>query len=155
MIVHRLGDWRRYADLLDLKLAYDFLERTAGARGLADGRQEIDGDRVYALVVTHRPKPAGECRFETHRRFADVVYIAEGEEMIGYEHAERLPAPEVYDNSKDVQFYGTPEFYTPVLLHAGEVAVFFPEDGHLPGARLSGEGLVRKVVVKCLVRALR
>jgi YhcH/YjgK/YiaL family protein len=76
MIVHRLKDWARYEGLAELRLAYDFLHKHRDAAGLAEGRHEIDGDRVYALMITHRPKPADECRFETHQRYADVVYIA-------------------------------------------------------------------------------
>lgn len=154
MIVHRLKDWMRYEELAELRMAYDFLEKHEGAGGLADGRHEIEGERVYALMVTHRPKPADECRFETHRRYADVVYIAEGEEMIGYEPLETLQGSEGYDEGKDLQFHATPEFYTPVLLRAGDVAVFFPEDGHMPGVRLSAESQVRKIVVKARVMAL-
>ena len=151
MLVHRLKDWERYAGLSELRVAYAFLERHAEAKEVADGRHEIDGDHTFAIMITHQPKSAAECRFETHQRYADVVYIAEGEEMIGYEWAEHLPDAEAYDAAKDLQFFGTPEFYTPILLHAGDVAVFFPEEGHMPGVRLSAESTVKKIVVKCRV----
>jgi biofilm protein TabA len=151
MIVHRLKDWVRYEGLSELRMAYDFLEKHQAAAGLADGRHDIDGERVYALMITHQPKPADECRFETHQHYADVVYIAAGEEMIGYEPVEALEGSEAYDEGKDLQFHATPEFYTPVLLRAGDVAVFFPEDGHMPGVRLSAESEVKKIVVKARV----
>ena len=154
MIVHKLRDWARYEGVDDLRLAYDFLEHH-DLLTLADGRHEIDGDRAFALVSTYEPKPATDCRFETHQRYADVVYLAEGEEMIGYEPLEALQGSEAYDEGKDLQFHATPDLYTPVLLEAGDVAVFFPEDGHLPGVRLSPTASqVKKIVVKVRVLPL-
>ena len=83
MLVHRLKDWKRYGGLSELCQAYAFLEQHAEAKDLAEGRHEIDGDHTFAIMIIHQPKSAEECRFETHQRYADVVYIAEGEERIG------------------------------------------------------------------------
>jgi len=153
MIVLQLHEWDRYADLGELRMAFDFLERQ-GMGALADGRHEIDEDRTYALVVTHTPKPADACRFETHQRYADVVYLAEGTEMIGYAPAPSLVPSGTYDQEKDLAFYETPEFYTPVLLRPGMVAIFYPEDGHMPGVIYERAEQVRKIVVKVRVRPL-
>ncbi len=154
MIVLRLQDWNRYADLSELRLAFDYLEQHPTAADLADGRHDIDEDRVYAIMITHVPKPASECRFETHQHYADVVYLAEGTEMIGYTPAEVLTPAGAYDANKDLAFYETPDFYTPVLLHAGMVAVFYPEDGHMPGVIYESPEQARKIVVKVRVMPL-
>ena len=149
MIALRLSDWRRYEGLVELQPAFAFLEEHGA--GLADGRHEIAGDGVYAIMVTHQPKPVQECRFETHRRYADVVYLVSGSEMIGYAPAEALEAEGEYDAEKDLAFYRSPEFFTPVLLTAGMVAVFYPEDGHMPGCIYEREEVVGKIVVKVKV----
>jgi biofilm protein TabA len=154
MIVLRLQDWDRYAELGELRLAFDFLEHHRTASDLADGRHEIDEDRAYAIMITHTPKPASECRFETHQRYADIVYLVEGTEMIGYDPAEMLAPAGSYDQGRDLAFYKTPEFYTPVLLRAGMVAVFYPEDGHMPGVIYEHAESVRKIVVKTRVMPL-
>ncbi len=151
MIALRLRDWRRYQGLAELREAFEFLERHADGAELADGRHEIAGDRVYALMITHQPKPATECRFETHARYADVVYLAAGSEMIGYAPAETLAPAGEYDGEKDLAFYRQPEFFTPVLLKAGMVTVFYPEDGHMPGCIYEREEVVKKIVVKVKV----
>ncbi len=133
MIVLRLHDWDRFAELGELRMAFDFLEQHKEAN-LAEGRHEMDEDRAYAIMISHTPKPANECRFETHQHYADIVYIAEGTEMIGYAPADELKPAGDYDQVKDLRFFETPEFYTPVLLRKGMVAIFYPEDGHMPGA---------------------
>jgi len=165
MIALQLKDWRRYQGWAELREAFEFLERHSDGSGLADGRHEIAGDRVYALMIAHQPKPAQECRFETHQRYADVVYLASGSEMIGYAPAETLAPAGEYDGEKDLAFYETPEFFTPVLLKAGGarassarragpsgmVTVFYPEDGHMPGCIYEREEVVKKIVVKVKV----
>lgn len=148
MIAVELKDWRRYQGLGELQEAFAFLEQ---ARELADGRQEIAGEQVYALMITHQPKPVQECRFETHQKYADVVYLVSGSEMIGYAPAESLEAEGEYDAEKDLAFFLQPEFFTPVLLRAGMVAVFYPEDGHMPGCIYAREEVVKKIVVKVKV----
>lgn len=150
MIALRLQEWRRYEGLLELQPAFAFLEEHRV--GLADGRHEIAGDRVYAIAITHHPKPAHECRFETHQRYADVVYLASGSEMTGYAPAESLEADGEYDPDRDLAFYRPPEFFTPVLLTAGMIAVFYPEDGHMPGCIYAREEVVKKILVKVKVR---
>jgi biofilm protein TabA len=149
MIVLQLRDWRRYQELANLQGAFAFLEQRAA--GLAEGRHEISGDQVYALMITHQPKPVTECRFETHQRYADVVYLVSGSEMIGYAPADSLEAEGEYDAEKDLAFHLQPEFFTPVLLKAGMVAVFYPEDGHMPGCIYARGEEVKKVVAKVKV----
>lgn len=148
MIVLQLKEWRRYQELANLREAFAFLEH---AEGLTDGRHEISGDQVYALMITHQPKPAQECRFETHQRYADVVYLLSGSEMIGYAPAASLAPEGEYDGEKDLAFYGQPEFFTPVLLKPGMVAIFYPEDGHMPGCIYEQAEVVKKIVVKVKV----
>ena len=151
MIVCELRHWKRYGELAELFPAFAFLEKHARAAGLAEGRNEIDGDRLFALLITHEPKSASECRFETHHHYADVVYIAEGTEMIGYAPAEDLTPDTPYDAQKDLAFFTQPELYAPILLRSGMVAIFYPEDGHMPGAIYARTGQVKKIVVKVKV----
>lgn len=148
MILDHLKNWRRYAALSELKAAFEFLEQRAGGKDLADGRVEIDGERLFALVQSYEPKPAAQGKFESHRQYADVQFMASGVEMIGWAPADSLEVEQPYDADKDIAFYRQPEHYTPLALHAGTFAVFYPEDAHMPCCRLDAHGPVRKIVVK-------
>ena len=151
MIVGQLKDWRTYAALAELKPAFEFLEQHAGAQGLADGRIDIEGDRMFALVQTYKPKPVKGSKFEAHRRYADVQYIAAGAEKIGCAPTAALKVEVPYDPQKDIEFYAQPERYTPIAMPAGTFAVFYPEDAHMPCCRLDSDARVRKIVVKVLL----
>jgi YhcH/YjgK/YiaL family protein len=115
---------------------------------MADGRHEIDGDDVFALVSTYHTGPSTEKRFETHRVYADLQYVAAGTERILHTPAEGLAVEAPYDEAKDIAFYAEPKASSSLLLRAGDLAVFHPADAHKPGCMAGGRDEVRKVVVK-------
>ena len=118
---------------------------------LADGRHDIDGDEVFALVSTYDTGPATEKRFETHRVYVDLQYVAAGTERILHAPAEGLAVETPYDEAKDIAFYAEPKASSSLLLRAGDLAVFHPADAHKPGCMAGGRDPVRKVVVKVRV----
>jgi len=152
VILDQLKNWRRYAALAELKPAFEFLEHNAG-KPLAEGRVEIQADRLFALVQNYPPKAVEGARFEAHRRYADVQFIAAGTEMIGYAPTETLQVETPYDAAKDIAFYSQPACWTPLAVPAGSFAVFYPEDAHMPCCRLDclagqADAPIRKIVVK-------
>lgn len=126
--------------------------RGCDAARLPNGRTEIDGDRLFAIVHEYEPKPEGECVWESHRRYVDVQYVVAGVELMGVQAVERASIKTPYDTAGDAVFYHPPartDRATRLRVHAGEAAVFFPWDVHMPGARAEGvPGPVRKIVVK-------
>lgn len=115
---------------------------------VADGRHDIDGDDVYALVQTYDTGPATEKRFETHRIYIDLQYVAAGAERILYLAAGGLTVETPYDAAKDIAFYAEPRASSSLLMRPGDLAVFHPADAHKPGCMAGGRDPVRKVVVK-------
>jgi biofilm protein TabA len=115
---------------------------------LADGRHEVEGDDVFALVSTYHTGPATEKRFETHRVYLDLQYVAAGAERILHAPAEGLAVEAPYDAATDIAFYADPKASSSLLLRAGGLAVFHPADAHKPGCMAGGRDEVRKVVVK-------
>jgi YhcH/YjgK/YiaL family protein len=134
-----------------IALALDYLGQTNFA-AMPDGRYELDGDRVFALVQRYRPKPAAEARWEAHRQYVDVQYVAGGMERMGYAPlGNDLPVQQAYDSQKDVVFFDVlGDFFT---LRAGSFVIFRPSDVHAPGVAtdLSAAAEVCKVVMKCRV----
>lgn len=115
---------------------------------LADGRHDIAGDDVFALVSTYDTGPATEKRFETHRVYIDLQYVASGAERILHTPATGLEVETPYDDAKDIAFYVDPKASSSLLLRTGDLAVFHPSDAHKPGCMAGGRDAVRKVVVK-------
>lgn len=133
-----------------LVAALDFLQATDLA-ALPLGKTVIDGERLFALVQEYTPKPASLGKFEAHRRYWDVQYVASGVERMGWNTLSRMTVAEPHIAERDVAFFTGPGdwFYVP----AGTFAIFGPSDVHMPGVAVDDRDTanlppVRKVVVK-------
>ncbi|MGD0111469.1 MAG: YhcH/YjgK/YiaL family protein [Armatimonadota bacterium] len=151
MITDQLKNWHLYSGIADLRAAFEFLQQAGDARSAA-GRIDIDGDRLFALPQAYQPKQIEQGRFEAHRRYADIQYVVEGVEMMGYAALDGLQVEDAYDETKDIAFYSTPNGFSAIVVPAGSFAVFCPVDGHMPGIRTGNSTAgVRKLVVKVLL----
>ncbi|WP_210200474.1 YhcH/YjgK/YiaL family protein [Cohaesibacter celericrescens] len=125
-----------------------FLERTDLA-ALPEGKVEIDGDRMFALVQDYTTKPKDTVRPEAHKRYIDIQYVALGREQIGI--APLAKVSEIAEDlleDKDVCFYSNAPEESMILLSTGGYTVFYPWDVHRPGCSADAESVVRKIVVK-------
>lgn len=113
-----------------------------------DGRHPIDGDAVFALVSSYDTGPATEKRFEAHRRHLDLQYVVSGVERILHAPLDGLEVSEPYSDANDIVFFADPRASSSLLVPAGGLAVFHPDDAHKPGCMAGGRDAVRKVVVK-------
>ena len=127
----------------------------AGARqqDLPDGRYEVDGERVYALVQSYQTLPEDEnAKYEAHRRYIDIQYIVSGVEGMGWAPLDQMQVNQEYSTEKDVVLGTCPiSRATLVQVNAGEAAVFFPGDAHAPKLACGAPGPVKKIVVKVAV----
>ncbi len=134
-----------------LKKALAFLCRQ-DVPGFPDGKAEIDGDRVYAIIQRYETIKTDAPKFEFHRKYIDLQYIVSGEETIGWAPTESMTITEAYNADKDICFgkvaAGT---WTPVHLQAGQLTVLRPEDGHAPKLACGAPSPVMKIVVKIAV----
>jgi YhcH/YjgK/YiaL family protein len=117
-------------------------------RSVADGRTEIDGDRLYASVSTYDTGSREERRFEAHKKYIDVQVVLEGEESIDVSLGKDHPILEAYDEKKEVMFLTPPKEFASLVMKPGHFAVFYPQDVHRPGCNLRDKRRVRKIVVK-------
>ena len=130
-----------------LAAAFGFL-RDTDLRSLADGRTEIDGDRLFALTQSYETQPLQGGKLEAHRKYIDLQFIISGEEQIGYAPLGGQPPVAPFDTEKDIGFYHGDASL--VKVSAGMFAIFFPHDAHLPGRHLTAPASVKKVVLKIM-----
>jgi YhcH/YjgK/YiaL family protein len=148
-------DIKHFAHQGDMTLAFtkaiEFL-RLRGLHDLPDGRVEIEGNNVFAIIQRYETHEADVPTFEYHRKYIDVQYLVSGEEIIGWTPAERITITAPYDAEKDVAFGDMAAGkWTPVYLQTGQAAVFWPEDGHAPKLAAGAPSAVMKIVVKIAV----
>jgi YhcH/YjgK/YiaL family protein len=115
----------------------------------ADGRYEIHGPDLVAIVSRYETAPSVAKKWETHRVHGDIQYMVKGSEFIGYARREELEVRIPYNPDKDAEFYNPPaEPHSRFLLSAGSIAVFHPQDAHQPGVMIVQPSEVHKVVIK-------
>lgn len=118
---------------------------------IPDGRYEIRGDDVFALVQSYDTVPAAEKKYESHHVYADIQYVAAGTEVIHYAPVDGLQSVTAYDAPKDFLLYADPAAATPLHLPPGSFAIFHPQDGHKPGCVNGAPCRMKKVVIKVRV----
>ena len=116
-------------------------------------RIELAGG-AFALEQVYPAKVRADGFFESHRKYIDVQVVVEGEEVMERADISRLTIRQDYKAERDLIVYADCTDASVLRVKAGEVAVFFPVDGHMPGLRARSEAtLVRKTVVKVPVPA--
>ena len=143
----KLGDEYQY-DFTSpaFQTAFAFLKREDLA-DLPDGWLELENG-VRASVQRYVTMDAQGLRFETHEKYFDIQFLAQGEERIGVVTRDGLTVRDVYNAKDDITFYEEPPAAGNVLLRAGEYVILCPEDAHKPRCMAQKPEPVLKIVVK-------
>ncbi len=151
MILDSLEHWTRYRGLSSrFESAFAFLQRVTDATVV--GRHDISGEDVFALVQRHSTKPAVERQYESHRKYVDVQFIQRGQEIMYWAPLPLLTNVTMpFDEKQDAALYGHIAEGVPLQVRAGQFAIFYPEDGHIPSCAWGAPAEVLKVVVKVRV----
>lgn len=119
---------------------------------LSDGKYEIDGERIFAMVQSYRTKPqTEEMMFEAHKKYMDVQYIVSGIETIRWAKLDKVDlVEERYSKGDDIAFYEG-EVGCDFTLTKNTFLLLYPSDAHLPGLSANKDVNVRKIVFKIMV----
>jgi YhcH/YjgK/YiaL family protein len=148
MVYDRIENSRRYESLHELFARAFGVLRRPDIGALPPGRHEIDGDRMYLVIVRKEGTGKEQAVLEAHRRYIDIQFAVGGTDTIGWKPLRDCSAiTQPYDEAKDIMFYGdAPAAWTPVA--PGMFTIFFPDDAHAP---MVGNGILHKAVVKVSV----
>jgi len=138
--------------------AFDYLERAlkAGTEenskilSLKDGdcvKTEL-GKSVFAMEQAYTTTTREGRKYESHKKHIDVQCVVSGIERIEVADARGLTAEAPYDGDSDVVFYKDNSPGSVLLIAEGELAIFYPQDAHIPGLSAGEAETVRKIVVK-------
>lgn len=147
MIVDHIDNWRLYSEAHRFfTIGFECLRSTDWSK-VADGRFEISGDDVFAIVDRRRGKGKQDAKLEVHRKYIDVQYLVSGGDVMGYRAMSDCRSPEPFDVDRDVAFFGDrPESWFDVKPNC--FAIFYPTDAHAP---MGTTEEFHKVVVKVRV----
>ena len=117
----------------------------------------IDGERIYARVMSYDTKDPSICKLEAHEKYIDIQCTITGAEGIDIYDRSQLTISEPYNTEKDVVFY---EKKADVLLahtnnFEGYFTLLMPDEAHAPQQRVGDISRVKKFVIKYAVESLR
>lgn len=148
MIFDTLDNVNNYEGLGRVYTALKFLSETDFSK-IDLGRYELDGDNIFYMVQSYDTDP-DKTISEAHKKYIDIQYMVEGEEIIGVADISSEKELTEAKEENDVWFYNCKT--EPLTLSAGKYMVLYPNDLHCPGVATNGTALTcRKVVVKVKV----
>lgn len=132
-------------------------QRNEVLKRLKRGKMDI-ADGVFATISDYNTKPLEQALPESHQRYVDIQYVAQGKECIGLTR-DAIPIYLPYDSEKDIAFYASQNLSYHIA-DPSKFFVFFPSDFHAPGISISEifqtdivhltPELVTKIVIKLL-----
>ena len=106
----------------------------------------MSGVQTCALPI-YTPKSANETAAEVHRKYIDLQYTFEGNELMGL--VNKVTPTGDYDAVKDVQKFTPAEPVSYVPAAPDRFFLYFPSDIHQPSvASCEQPGMSRKIVGK-------
>ena len=115
---------------------------------LEEGKHEIMGSDLFVNVQAKPGKKLKEAVLEYHKKMIDIQIPVSDSETFGYTPVDELPDAE-FNEQKDIAKLPGVESQTYVTVNPGQMAIFFPQDGHAPC--ISESDCLKKVIFKILV----
>lgn len=143
MIISNLKNANRYGGI-DEKVAACLKYAEKLDASTPCGRYDVCKD-VYVNVMEYAPKGSAQATIETHKIYADLQLVLDGEEFMGYIDPRDMLPDIAYDGEKDIALWKGNIALLP--LRSGDYALFFPGEPHAPSL-YKKEGKVKKAVFK-------
>ncbi|MBQ9501818.1 MAG: YhcH/YjgK/YiaL family protein [Lentisphaeria bacterium] len=147
MIYDDLENFDKYASLYPEQWAE--VKKFLGSGTVPErGRHDLLPDgRLYVNVQHYAPHAYDADKLEYHRRYIDIQLLLLGEEEIVYSPLAGLEEVAPYTENGDCGMDRLEEGRGVRLpLKVGNFAVFFPDEGHMPGIGDPGSAVVKAVV---------
>jgi YhcH/YjgK/YiaL family protein len=138
--------YSKFKDRWDM--AFQFL-KSNDLRNLS-GRHDLDGNNVYVLVSDYNSKEKSETRYEVHRKYVDIQYVAVGEEYMGKASLEQSGTATPYNEATDIEFFDY-EDGNYFLANQETFFIFFPDEVHRSSIKVNESVPVKRIIVKLLV----
>lgn len=147
MIYDKIDNLEIYAGISeDIRLGLEWLRDVNP--DIEKGVYELSS-RVKAIVSEYTTKKVNENGYEAHREYIDIQYLLKGCEKVCCLPLEFLKETKAYKAEIDAAFYVEVDVKPQeMLIGNGYFAIFFSQDGHMPGLSLLKSKEVKKVVVK-------
>lgn len=131
MIIDTLDNLGKYTALNPLFADVVAFLKDHDLKAMEEGKHPIKGSDLFVNITTAKGRSKEAAVLETHIDMIDIQIPLDTEETFGYTPLCDLPAFE-YNAEKDITKYGDTLAQTYVTCCPGQMAIFFPQDGHAP-----------------------
>ncbi len=148
MVQDKIENLEKYIPLSKVELINNFLKKVSS--DMAEGKYEIDGDDIYARIMSYPTKLPENCEIEAHNVYCDIQFSLIGSEGISIYQRDKLNQKSV-DDANDFMTFQTEAAteYIKVQNLPGYFTMIFPCEAHRP--QESGDrtcAVVKKGVIK-------
>ena len=113
---------------------------------------ELDKN-CFVLQQAYISKDKEDCFFESHKKYIDIQYIFEGEEIMEVENINNLEITSDYKEDLDYAKYAQSKYSSVLKIRENELAIFYPNDAHMPCIKINENKKVIKAVFKISVNS--
>ena len=105
----------------------------------------------FVLLQSYITKDKEDCFFESHRKYIDIQYMFEGEEIMEAENIENLTITSKYDEKLDFAKYTQSTDSSILRIRQNELAIFYQLDAHMPCIKIDKNKKIIKAVIKVAI----
>ena len=149
MIIDRLENLSNYVSLNPLFADVVAFLKGHDLKTMEIGKYPIKDKDLFLNLTIAKGRGKEAAVLETHIKMIDIQIPLSCEETFGYTPLSDLPKLE-YNAEKDVTLYGDLSAQTYLTLKPGQMAIFFPEDGHAPC--ISDNPEIKKAIFKVAIK---
>lgn len=107
----------------------------------------------FVLEQAYISKNKEDCFFESHKKYIDIQYVFEGEEIMEVEKLSNLQVTTTYKEDLDYAKYSQSKDSSVLKIRENELAIFYPQDAHMPCIKINENEKVIKAVFKISVNS--
>ena len=145
MIIDTIGNLCKYVGLNPLFADVVEFLKTNDLNALEEGKHPIRDKELLVNIQMAKGRTREAAVLESHREMIDIQIPIDAEETYGYSPVVDLPDFE-YSAEKDMTKYGETKSQTYVTCKPGQMAIFFPQDGHAPC--ITEKEIIKKAIFK-------
>lgn len=145
MVIDTLDNLCNYVGLNPLFADVVEFLKTNNLSMMEAGKYPIREKDLFVNITVAKGRSTDTAVLETHRKMIDIQIPLDTEETFGYTPLCDLPDFE-YNTEKDITKYADTKAQTYVTCRPGQMAIFFPQDGHAPC--ISEKEEIKKAIFK-------
>lgn len=149
MIIDRLENLSNYVSLNPLFADVVEFLKDHDLQTMEVGKYPIKDKDLFLNLTIAKGRAKEAAVLETHIEMIDIQIPLSCEESFGYTPLSDLPKL-AYNAEKDVTLYGDLSAQTYLTLKPGQMAIFFPQDGHAPC--ISDHAEIKKAIFKVAIK---